>query len=187
MVAKENMSMLKITTGRLELIAGTQELARANIFNSTEFERLLDARVPDEWPPPLSDMDSMKWFERYLLEHPDSIGWVTWYFILRTDDLGERVAIGNGGFKGKPDSDGTVEVGYSILEEFQRAGYATEAAKGLVSWAFEHEEVNRVIAETFPALVGSIGVLENIGLVFIGKGSEEGTIRYAITRREFEG
>ena len=100
------MSPFRITTDRLELIAGTPELAHANINNRPKFAALLDARVPDEWPPPLNDLDSMKWFERYLDEHPDCIGWVTWYFILREDERGERVAIGNGGFKGRPTPEG---------------------------------------------------------------------------------
>ena len=179
------MSSLKITTSRLDLIAGTPELARANINDRTQFATLLTARVPDEWPPPLNDTDSMKWFERYLDEHPDGVGWVTWYFILRDDERRKRVVIGNGGFKGKPTSDGTVEVGYSVLEKFQRAGYATEATRGLIAWAFEQREVKRLIAETYPLLTGSIRVMEKNGLAFIGDGSEEDVIRYSISRQQF--
>lgn len=180
------MIPLKITTERLELIAGTPELARADIDSRSRFSQLLNATVPDEWPPPLNDLGSMMWFARYLEEHPDGVGWVAWYFILRENDRGERVAIGNGGFKGKPSPDGTAEAGYSVLEKFQRSGYATEATRGLVVWAFEHPEVNRIIAETYPSLTGSIRVLENNGFVHIGEGSEDGVIRYAIDRQEFE-
>lgn len=179
------MSSFTITTDRLELIAGTPQLADADINDRTQFASLLRARVPDAWPPPLNDRDSMKWFERYLIEHPDGVGWVTWYLILREDKRGERVAIGNGGFKGKPTSDGIAEVGYSVLEEFQRQGYATEATRGLVAWAFEHPEVSTVIAETFPILTGSIRVMEKNGFTFTGDGSEEGVIRYAVSRQEF--
>lgn len=180
------MVPLKITTERLELIAGTPELARADIDSRSRFSQLLDATVPDEWPPPLNDLGSMTWFARYLEEHPDGVGWVTWYFLLRENNRGERIAIGNGGFKGKPTPDGTAEVGYSVLEKFQRNGYATEATRSLVSWAFEHPEVNRIIAETYPSLTGSIHVLGNNGFVYIGEGSEEGVIRYAVGRQEFE-
>lgn len=179
------MSSFTITTERLELIAGTLQLAQANINDRAQFALLLNARVPDEWPPPLNDVDSMKWFERYLNLHPGSVGWVTWYFILRKDERGERVAIGNGGFKGRPTSDGIAEVGYSILEEFQRQGFATEATRGLIAWAFEHPEVSSVIAETFPTLTGSIRVMEKNGFVFTGDGSKEGVIQYAISRQEF--
>ena len=71
-------------------------------------------------------------------------------------------------------------------EKCQRNGYATEATRGLVAWAFDHQEVNRVLAETFPTLTGSIRVMENNGILFIGDGSEEGVIRYAVSRHEFE-
>ncbi len=180
------MHPLKINTERLELIAGTQELARANIESRARFAELLEARVPEAWPPPLNDLDSMRWFARYLEAHADGAGWVTWYFVLRESEAGGRVVIGNGGFKGLPTEDGTVEVGYSILEEFQQLGYASEAVRGLIEWAFAHTQVTRVTAETYPTLPKSIRVMEKNGLVFIGDGSEEGVIRYELTRGAFE-
>ena len=179
------VSPLKITTVRLDLISGTPELANADIYDRSQFATLLGARVPDEWPPPLNDIDSMKWFESYLDEHPDGVGWVTWYFILREDESGKRVVIGNGGFKGRPTPDGTVEVGYSIIKDFQNCGYATEATSGLLKWAFGHPEVTRVLAETYPILKKSIRVLEKIGFVFMGVGSEDGVICYSVSLHDF--
>ena len=70
-------------------------------------------------------------------------------------------AIGNGGFKGRPDADGSVEVGYSVMENYQRNGFAPEAVEALVDWAFGYREVQRVIAQTLPELRPSIRVLEN--------------------------
>jgi RimJ/RimL family protein N-acetyltransferase len=150
--------------------------------DTQEFSRRLGVRVPEDWPPPLNDAQSMNWFLRFLLENPDGVGWATWYFVLRTQDPGERTAIGNGGFKGKPTRDGTVEVGYSVMESFQGRGYATEAVGGLLKWAFDHPQVNRVIAETYPELLPSIRVLVKNKFVPAGKGSEERTIRFEITR-----
>ena len=45
--------------------------------------------------------------------------------------------------------------------------------------------MTRVTAETYPELVGSIGVLRRCGFRFIGEGSEVGVIRYEITRVEY--
>jgi RimJ/RimL family protein N-acetyltransferase len=178
--------VIKIETERLELIAGTPELAKADIESHTHFAELLEARVPEGWPPPLNDLNSQRWFARYLAEHPDGVGWVTWYFVLREGADGERVAVGNGGFKGLPMDDGTVEVGYSIMSEFQKRGYATEAVGGLLKWAFSHAEVKRVIAETYPTIPESINVMVKSGFVFIGDGSEAGVIRYELTREAFK-
>ncbi|MBZ5553428.1 MAG: GNAT family N-acetyltransferase [Acidobacteriia bacterium] len=171
-----------ISTERMDLIAATAELARTEMEGIEEFSRRLGVHVSEDWPPPLNDAQSMNWTLRYLLENPDGVGWATWYFVLRTPDPRERTAIGNGGFKGKPSQDGTVEVGYSLMEPYQGRGYATEAVRGLLKWAFDHPRVNRVIAETYPELLLSIRVLEKNGFVPTGKGSEERVIRFEITR-----
>ena len=165
---------LSVRTQRLELVAATVELARAEMDDVPALARLLGASVAAEWPPPLNDRDSQAWTLRYLEQHPTAVGWCMWYFVLRAD----RSAVGVGGFKGLPATDGTVEVGYSVLEAHQRRGYASEAVEALVGWAFGHPEVTRVIAETYPELVASVGVLEKTGFRCIGAGSEERVIRF---------
>ena len=175
-----------ISTERLDLIAATAELSRIEREDTLEFSRRLGAHVAEDWPPPLNDAQSMNWTLRFLLENPDEVGWATWYFVLRANDNTIRTAIGNGGFKGKPTLEGTVEVGYSLLEEYHGLGYATEAVRGLLTWAFDHPQVHRVIAETYLALTPSIRVLEKNGFVHIGRGSEEGIIRYEITREGYD-
>ena len=129
-------------------------MARTN--DRAPLSNLLDATLPEEWPPPLNDDASARFFEDYLAAHPDAAGWMLWYFV--RDENGSRIAIGNGGFKGKP-VDGTVEVGYSIVSEFQRQGYASEGVGARLDWAFDHADVQRVIAETLPELEASQTVL----------------------------
>jgi RimJ/RimL family protein N-acetyltransferase len=73
-----------------------------------------------------------------------------------------------------------------VLPQFQRAGYASEAAGALIRWAFSHKDVTRVIAETYPELKPSIRVMEKNGLRFAGSGSEERVIRYELTRADWE-
>jgi RimJ/RimL family protein N-acetyltransferase len=90
--------------------------------------------------------------------------------------------IGSAGYKGPPGKDGTVEVGYGIVSDHQRRGYASEAVRGLVKRAFELPGVRRVIAETYPELVPSIGVLRRCGFELTGDGSEPGVIRFELTR-----
>jgi [ribosomal protein S5]-alanine N-acetyltransferase len=178
--------MLGLLTQRLHLVAGTLDHAEAEVHERARLSQLLNALVPQGWPPPLNDEASMKWFLRYLQENPDANGWAMWYFLLPVGFDGPSIVIGNGGFKGKPSVDRTVEVGYSIMEEHQCNGYCTEAVRALVCWAFEHSEVKRVIAETPPHLSPSIRVLEKTGFTLVGKGAEEGTIRYALTREHYE-
>ena len=173
-----------LKTNRLELIAGTVELAAAELEDRERLASMLSASVPEDWPPPLNDANTMNWFKAYMESNPNADGWVTWYFILPNAEGGRRIAIGNGGFKGKPSADGTVEVGYSIMEDYQRNGYATEAVGALINWAFSHPEVTRVIAETYPVLKPSMRVMEKNGLVYAGDGSEPGVIRYELRREQ---
>ena len=175
---------MELQTDRLSLLAGTAALGHAEVDDRARFAKLLNAEVPSAWPPPLNDVDSMIWFTRYIESNPGSDGWTKWYFLLKRQGQ-LPLAVGNGGFKGKADPSGTVEVGYSVLEEYHGRGLAPEAIKELIRWAFSHDEVNRVIAHTFPELGPSIRVMEKCGLIYVGKGAEEGTIMYELPRERF--
>ena len=85
-----------------------------------------------------------------------------------------------------PSDDGTVETGYSILEEHQGNGYGTELVRALVRWALADTRVARVVAETFPDMTPSRRVLEKNGFKMRGQASEPGTVRYELTRGEWE-
>ena len=41
-----------------------------------------------------------------------------------------------------------MEIGYSILADYQRRGFASEAVRGLLDNAYAHRDITRVIAET---------------------------------------
>jgi hypothetical protein len=57
-----------------------------------------------------------------------------------------------------------------------------EAVRTLISWAFSHEEFRTVRAETDDDNFASIRVMEKNGLLHVGKGTEDGEVRYAISR-----
>jgi [ribosomal protein S5]-alanine N-acetyltransferase len=179
------MPVLRLLTPRLELVAGTMQLAQAEISNLPSFAQLLDAPTPASWPPPLNDEHSQQYFLASLQKAEASdAGWNLWFCVRREP----RELIGNAGFKGSP-KDGLVEIGYSMLEMHQRQGYATEAVRGLLSWAFQNPDVQRVVADTLPGLAPSIRVMEKSGFAFVGDGPvEDGmrTIRYELTRNRFQ-
>lgn len=167
-----------LQTPRLLLRSATPELAAADLRSRSDFSRLLAARVPEDWPPPLNDDGSKTFTLNYLDENADAVGWSTWYFLRPGEDGAVRPeAVGIGGFRGKP-ARGVVEVGYSIMPAWQRMGFASEAVAALTQWAFSQAEVRMVIAETLPSLTASIRVLEKNGFQLLGQGSEESVIRY---------
>jgi RimJ/RimL family protein N-acetyltransferase len=174
-----------VTTRRLQLIPGTLELLLAEINDLSRLTQILDARIPAAWPPPFNDSSTQAFFLTKMTEDPEAVGWWGWYFVLSQPQ--GRVLIGNGGFKGRPTSEGVVETGYSLLAEFHNQGYGTEAIGGLIDWAFAHPEVTAVVAETFPSLPASMRLLEKLGFTHTGSGSEEGSVRYALARAEWRG
>jgi RimJ/RimL family protein N-acetyltransferase len=80
----------------------------------------------------------------------------------------DRAFIGLGGFKGAPDADGMVEIGYGIAPEYRGKGYATEAAQGMIRHAFTHADVQKVWAHTLAEPNASTHVLRKSGMENIG-------------------
>jgi RimJ/RimL family protein N-acetyltransferase len=185
MMEDKRSDTLRLHTTRLELIAANREIVQADRYARNLLPGLLSAAVPAEWPPPLNDNSTLGWILNFMASHPDATGWSMWYFVLNSAGPA-RVAIGLGGFRGAPMEDGVVEVGYSLLEEYQRNGFATEATNELVRWAFDHPAVRRVAAETYPHLRQSIRVLEKSGFSYIGENVETLTIRFELTREDWQ-
>ena len=107
-------------------------------------------------------------------------GWYGWYAINTDPISGERSLVGSGGYFGPPDSNGVVEIGYSVIPEWQRRGYATEIVNALVSHSLLFEETNSIIAHTSPKNEASKRVLISSG--FRETGVNEGNLRFEHTR-----
>ena len=172
-----------ITTERLQLVPATEELLRAALDGPAALATALRATVPASWPPEYLDAAAYEFTRARLAEGPEQHGW--WmYFVVLPRGPGGRTLIGSGGYKGPPAEDGTVEVGYGIVADQRRQGYACEVTEGLVGRAFALPSVRRVIAETLPELAPSIGVLRKCGFSLTDGGSEPGVIRFELGRAE---
>lgn len=183
MPAKKTINDIRIKTERLELIAATVEHLQADMRDHAKLSRMIEAQVPRAWPPALM-VDAYDYFLQQVGDHPH---WqVFWYWVCPDPITGKRVLIGNGGFKAIPDESGMVETGYSVMPEFHGHGYASEAERALIDWAFTDPAVTRVEAETTPDNLASQRVLEKNYLRLTGAGFDEGSIRFVITRREYE-
>lgn len=174
-----------ILTERLELIPATIELTLAALEGPASLGSLLCARIPDSWPPEYLDRAALEYTVARLEEGRAQHGWWLHFVVLREEGGADRVLIGSGGYRGPASPEGTVEIGYAIVSDRRRSGYATEAVRGLLDHAFGLPNVFRVIAETLPELEPSIGVLRKCGFRLIGEGSEPGVIRFEITRADY--
>lgn len=111
-----------------------------------------------------------------LKEDPALQGWGVWLAIRQ--DNGKPV--GDLGFKGRPDQDGVVEVGYGIIPDEQNQGLATEAVDALIGWAFSSGEATKVIAECLADNVASIKVLRKLGMRESGR--DQGLIYWELAK-----
>ena len=168
-----------IDSPRLTLVSATAELVAADLAGPATFAEALGAVVPEDWPPRLFGGSVMRAVAEQLL-HPGEQGWSVWYLLQR--DADPPAVIGMCQFKGRPDVQGSVEISYAVLDRYRNRGYATEAVARLVEWAFGHQNVVRVTAETLPHLRQSIRVLEKVGMTPAGAGSEYGVVRYAVRK-----
>lgn len=145
--------MIKLTTGRLIIYTASVD----------EMQKIIDGQSDEILKEAYREM------LRGSLDHPDQREWYAVWIIERKDGTN----VGSLCFKGLQD-DGSAEIGYGILTEYQGRGYATEAVNSAVSWALRQPGVTRVEAETEPDNKASQRVLEKCGFVPTGTVGEEG-------------
>lgn len=149
-----------IETGRLRIYPATKQQMEQYIAAESDFElrfaytQMLQGCLhnPEQW----------EWNAMWMIEQKDG------------------THIGDLCFKGLK-ADGTAEIGYGLLEKYQKQGYATEAVMAMVRWAFQHPEVVALEAEAAPDNIASQRVLEKCGFVANGIYGEDGP-RYTLQR-----
>jgi RimJ/RimL family protein N-acetyltransferase len=127
----------------------------------------LKARLPDDWPP--EDVE----------DPGASGGWWDWHIVLHRE-AGD-VAIGTLGLRGWPSVNGTVQIGCSLLPEFQVHGYGTHAVSALTNWLLSQDIVHTVMATTPVGNEKSEGILRHLGF-HKTESDEPGFLRYVKER-----
>lgn len=168
------MSRVSVLTSRLELIAIDRLLVRV-LADHASLSEAVNARLAEDWPPEF-------WYEAvpvmgaWVTNKPEvGRGWGMWLMVLRADPRnGQRTLIGDIGFKGPPDADGRVDIGYSTCASRRGRGYTSEAVGALCEWAIADPRVRLLVGETFESIPDSIRVLEKNGFVYSGDGTGHG-------------
>ncbi len=153
--------MIRLETPRLTLMALTAQQMR---WQRDDFARLEQAlglaasgqRLEDELQPIVSRAIS------HIRRRPHHARWhCQWAAVLKE----ERRIIGSLAFKGPPDRENAVEIGYGFDPFYHNRGLATEAVTEMVRWALSEDGVETVIAETANMNVASMRVLQKVGFV----------------------
>ena len=144
------MNTLCLQSARLKLVLRTPEEVWAAIEAMDASEK---AQLSADWLARAQRSTS-----------PDP--WVHGFSIVHLDT---GITIGQCGFKGPPNPDGVVEIAYGVASDQESKGYATEAARALVAYAFSVDQVTLVRAHTLPASNASQRVLAKCGFQYVGE------------------
>lgn len=145
-------------TERLMMITLTADMMEAVLKGQGELEKFSPYQLAPEWP-----MDVYKQLFPYKInkfrKNPQENEWEG-AIVLK----GENRIIGDMGYKGGPDWEGAINIGYSIVPAYQGNGYATEMGNAMIKWGLNQPGVRKVVATCYPTNIASIRVLEKIGL-----------------------
>ena len=90
----------------------------------------------------------------------------TFWFIIRKSD---RAVVGSACFKGCPNDDNEVEIGYGLTPGFEHNGYMTETVKAMCRWALGKPDIFHITAETEFNNHASQSVLQRCGFTMTTK------------------
>ena len=158
----------RVLTERMELKPLPAIAAAALPEDREEASRILGAALPVEWPQP--DLLDVLPLQAAASHETECYG--VWVMIERESGS----VVGDVGFIGPPDENGSIEVGYSVIPDRRRRGYATEAASAIVEWALSEPGVQVVVAGCDRDNEPSIRTLERLG--FQRTGEANGQLRW---------
>lgn len=151
-IETERLRLLPLTTAELSLL----------IPHTHELEKLLDVTIARSMlAGPVPQAIAVK-LQRMVTAEPAMQVWVTYWLLIERETA---FGVGLMGFKGVPDVDGAVEIGYGVDGGQWGRGFATEAARALVAWALSRPECRSVLAEVHLNNPASMRVLEKCGFV----------------------
>ncbi len=159
---------MRLITERLEL--RPLPAAAANVLpeDREDAARILGAALPLDWPQ--ADLLELLPIQASASLSDERFG--IWVMIERESGS----VVGDVGFMGPPNDGGSIEIGYSVIPNLRRRGYATEAARTIVDWALQESGVKVVVASCDNDNGSSIRTLERIG--FLRVHEVDGQIRW---------
>jgi [ribosomal protein S5]-alanine N-acetyltransferase len=131
--------------------------------------QLLGAEVPADWR-----REDWQWLGRrpdHADADPSVVPWLPRVMLLRTireTGKGHPIVVGEAGFHGLPDDDGRAEIGYMVISEHRRCGYAEEAARALIDWAAAAHHITRFRASVSPQNAASLSLVRKLGFIQVG-------------------
>jgi RimJ/RimL family protein N-acetyltransferase len=98
-------------------------------------------------------------------QDPASADWVTGVIW----DEQQQAAVGRAGYRGAPDAEGMVEIGYAVVPAHRRRGYARAALEALLERAAREPRVRTVRVTISPDNVASYRLVSQYGFIEVGE------------------
>lgn len=156
----QSLDIDNLKTERLILIPFTLEICK-NLLND-DFNVLfkMGLKKGKSWP----DADVIETLPKIInnlsqVKYPT--GFESW-MIIKNDTF---EIIGDLGFKGFNYEKENVDIGYGIIKEERKKGYAEEATSELIKWAFSKERVMEITARCLIDNVNSVKLLKKLNFV----------------------
>ena len=148
------MTLPRLAGPRVALVPVPRELARAVVSGGDLQQVLQPLRLSAARGWPHADTaDAL----RPLAEHGDPT--VSWLVVV------DGAVVGDCGWAGPPDPDGTVEIGYGLAAPSRRQGLGTEAVAVLLTWTEQQPGVRAVAAQVQVGNEASRRLLRRLGFV----------------------
>ena len=153
---------MELQTSRLRLIALNREDLDIYLKGHNKFERKYGlADIGRTVAEPVRDMVKKLTLPKIEKALGETYLFITFWIVVDKDN---NSIVAEMGFKGAPDTEGSIEIGYGTMPHCRSKGYMTEAVGCLTAWALTRNEVNLVLAETHEENLPSMRVLEKNGL-----------------------
>ena len=154
-----------VRTERLHLTPLSADAIAALLEGDPERLRsLTEAEFPAPIAPPPYMAESLPVVQDRLRKNPAEAPWWNW-LVVRRDN---HEAVGSVAFGGTPDTGGSVLIGYAMYPAREGSGYATEAVRALVDWAFAQPGV-RIVRALAPVWnTPAVHVAEKVGMRPVG-------------------
>jgi ribosomal-protein-alanine N-acetyltransferase len=97
-------------------------------------------------------------------------------WLVELADTGQ--VIGDCGWYGPPDAEGTVEIGYGLAPAYRGRGYGGEAVAALIAWVTAQPGVRTAVADAEAGNAASRAILARLGFAVVS--TEGARVRYRL-------
>jgi len=153
--------MIELSTPRLHLIELTRKQLELCLSDFPAFEEVLNLTIVNNFVTERVQRAIRMKVEKMRDVDESQHAWFTyWLIVIKEDNVGAGML----GFKGHPNAEDSIEIGYGIDPAYQNKGYMSEAVQALIDWAFTHSFCKAITATEVDS-PASKRLLEKLGVI----------------------